>query len=49
VDRAGDVVDGHGLRDQLVGFRVVELDSARIGQFRQPRAILFERFQIFFG
>ena len=48
MDRAGDVVDGHGLRNDFVGFRVIQLDGARIGEFGEPRAVLPEVFQIFF-
>ena len=46
MDRAGDVVDRDGLGDELVGFRVIELDGARIGELRETRAIFFEIFQI---
>ena len=48
VNRARDVVDGHGLRDELVRFRVVEFDGTRIGQLGEASAILVEGFQIFF-
>jgi hypothetical protein len=46
MDRSGDVVDRHGLRDELFGFRIIHLDRARVGQLREPGAIFFEVSQI---
>ena len=48
VNRAGDVVDGHRFGDELVGFRVIELDRAGITELAQPGAVFLQIFQIFF-
>ena len=49
VNRAGDVIDGRGLRHEAVGLGVVELDGARIGELRETRAVFVEVLEIFFG
>ena len=49
MNRAGDVVHGHGLIDELVGFGVVQADDAGIGQLREARAILVELREVRFG
>src|SRR6266478_1000582 len=46
MDGSGDVVNGHSLCDELVGFRIIQLDGSRVGQLREPRAIFFEVLQI---
>ena len=46
MDRASDVVNGHGLRNDLVGFRVIQLDRSWVSQLCEPRAIFVQVFQI---
>src|SRR5437868_14579984 len=48
MNRAGDVINRHGLPDERVGFGVVERDGARIGKFCEARAVFLEIFQIVF-
>ena len=49
MNRSGDVINGNRLRDDLVGFGVVQLQSTRIGELPKLRAIVLESFQIFLG
>ena len=49
VNGAGDVVDGNGVGDEFVGFSIVEMDSARIGELSETLVILLEIFEIGFG
>ena len=46
MDCSRDVVNRYGLRDELVGFSIIQLDRSRIGQLREPRAIFFEVLQV---
>ena len=46
---SGNVVNRNSLRDDFVGFRVVQLQRARIAELRQLGAVFFQLFQILFG
>src|ERR1019366_301307 len=42
MDGAGDVIDGRGGGDQLIGLGVVKLDGARVGEFGEAGAVFVE-------
>ena len=48
MDCPGYVINGDGLGHELVGFRVIELDGAGIGELGEAGAVFLEMFQIFF-
>ena len=44
-----DANEGYASVHEAIGFCVIELDGARVGEFREPRAIFVELCQIRFG
>src|SRR5215813_15462682 len=40
MDSAGDVIDRNRIGDDLFGFVVIQVDYARVGELRQPVAVL---------
>ena len=44
----GNVIDRHRSADNALGLGIIHLDGARIGQFGQPQAVLFQMGQVRF-